>query len=144
MNIGDSVFLKNRVSGVVIDKYPDGRLSIEQEGPTYDKTRKIGFINGLSTSERDEFFRVMNEIKSIKDPMTRYENLAAKIEGIKQRNWELEQGRPLLQTEQEYDESLRQEQVNCKIIKYLQAELNHIGSCNNIVPRIYTADPRSL
>ena len=144
MNIGDSVFLKNRVSGVVIDKYPDGRLSIEQEGPTYDRTRKIGFINGLSVSEREEFFRVMNEIKNIKDPMTRYESLADKIEGIKQKNLELELGRSLMETEQEYNDSLKQEQANSKIIKYLQAELNHIGSSNNIVPRIYTADPRSL
>ncbi len=150
MNIGDSVFLKNRVSGVVIDKYPDGRVSIEQEGPTYDKTRKIGFINGLNPSERDEFFRVMNEIKSIEDPKGRYERLAGRIEELKERNYQLENGIGVEGVGNDSEHTPDTETIatkiktNTKIIKYLQAELNHLASCKNIVPKIYTAEPRSL
>ena len=150
MNIGDSVFLKNRVSGVVIDKYPDGRVSIEQEGPTYDKTRRIGFINGLSPGERNEFFTVMNEIKSIEDPIGRYERLAGRIEELKEKNYQLENGIGVeadqTDTQHTQDPQVVAEKIktNTRIIKYLQAELNHLASCKNIVPRIYTAEPRSL
>ena len=143
-NIGDSVFLKNRDYGVIIDKYPDKSVKIEHEGPAFERTRRIGFINGLDLQERSEFYHIMEQIKGLTDARDRYEALSAKIEELKRINNFLHTQRNASEASEDTARSLQIEKNLTNLIKYLKAELFHIGASENISPRVYTVDKDSL
>lgn len=82
--VGDTIFNRSGDPGVVIAKNElNGDLDVQNKGEVFEKTRKIGFINGLPVEERKEFESVMVDIRKDPKPHARVEALTEKIEELK-------------------------------------------------------------
>ena len=114
---GDIVFNPKGKPGVVLDRdQVTRRLKVENQGEKYQKARKYGFINGLSGQDREQFYRIMDEIKSHEDPRTRVTEMAGKIQ------------------------ELEKDPRNLSLVKYLKAEQAHTMFMKRIEPQTYSLD----
>lgn len=117
INRGDIVFNSSGKPGVVLDRDKLTRkLQVENQGEQYQKTRKHGFINGLTSQDREQFYQIMDKIKSHEDPRERVSVMAVKIH------------------------ELEQDPRNLSLVRYLKAEQAHTMFSKRIEPRVYSLD----
>ncbi len=115
--VGDSFFNRDGYPGVILGREQKTEaLIVEKEGPNFDKTRKLGYINGLSPQERGEFESIITEMRERQDPRERVSWLHDKIDTMKMDP---------------------KQQV---LTRYLEGEMAHIMNSEGISPRVYTID----
>jgi hypothetical protein len=115
--IGDSVFVRNGAPGVVVNRDAAGvRVDIQQHGPQLEETQKRGYINGLNPVERSEFNQVIDQMRAIKDPKQRVQEMRGVIE------------------------ELRKDPQKGVLTKYLESELIHTMISYNIKATEYVTD----
>ncbi len=115
--VGDSYFNRDGYPGVVLGRDPRSQaLIVEKQGPEYEKTRKVGYINGLEPEQRAEFEAIINEMRTQPGTRERLGFIHQKIEGLK------------------YDPT---KQV---LVRYLEGEMSHLMYSAGISPRVYTID----
>ncbi len=117
LKVGDTFFSREGRPGVVFgrDQKTD-RLMVEQEGERYEKSRRYGFINGLSPTERQEFEAIIDETRGAPNAKDRMIRLQGKIEEL---------------------------QVDPKkqvLSRYLEGELSHLMYSESIHPQVYKVD----
>ena len=119
--IGDTVFDRAGHPGVVVARNPKNEsLTVQRKGEKLEKTRRIGFINGLEPKDRKTFDSLITEIKKEKDPRNRVIKLQAKVD------------------------ELKLDPRNHVVTRYLEAELAHIMNTEKINPREYTVPQESI
>ncbi len=119
--IGDSYFNRDGYPGVILarDQKTD-QLIVEKDGPNFNKTRNIGYINGLSPQERGEFESIITKVREEKDPRERVAMLQVLVEQL--------QNDPKKQV----------------LTRYLEGEMSHIMNSEGISPRIFKIDETKL
>ena len=121
LTIGDTIFAANGKPGVVTEKDPkSGRLTVEKEGDTFEKQRRLGYVNGLPAERRGEFNQILSEVRDESDPRKQIALLTQKIE------------------------ELRVDPRNHILAKYLESEMAHIMNTEGIQPRTYTVPADSV
>ncbi|MFW7377614.1 MAG: hypothetical protein ACOH5I_02245 [Oligoflexus sp.] len=114
---GDLIFSRNGQPGMVMDRKPvDQSLIVQQHGEDYEKSRKYGYVNGLSPAERQDYQVAIDEARKESSPNLRVESLRKKI------------------TDLQFDPS---RQV---LKRYLEAEMAHIINSENIRVDQYEVD----
>ncbi len=119
--IGDSYFNRDGYPGVILarDQKTD-QLIVEKDGPNFNKTRNIGYINGLSPQERGEFESIITKVREEKDPRER----VAMLQGVV--------------------EQLQNDPKKQVLSRYLEGEMSHIMNSEGISPRIFKIDETKL
>ncbi len=119
--VGDSYFNRDGYPGVILDRdQKTDQLIVEKDGPNFNKTRNIGYINGLSPQERGEFESIITKVREEKDPRER----VAMLQGV---------------VEQLQDDPKKQ-----VLTRYLEGEMSHIMNSEGISPRIFKIDETKL
>ncbi len=119
--IGDSYFNRDGYPGVILARdQKTEQLIVEKDGPSFNKTRNIGYINGLSPQERGEFESIITKVREEKDPRER----VAMLQGV---------------VEQLQDDPKKQ-----VLTRYLEGEMSHIMNSEGISPRIFKIDETKL
>jgi hypothetical protein len=112
---GDTVFNARGKPAVVLDRNGiTGELKVEGQGPTFENTRKHGFINGMSVEDRASFNKIVGDIAKIEDPTTRVREYAKHID------------------------LLKDDPKNRFLVKYLTAEQAHLMYSENITQGTYS------
>lgn len=114
--VGDTVFDQMGRPGVMTGRDEQSQLIVERQGETYEKARRRGFINGLTTDQRTKFNEVMDKVLEAKDPKERVNQLTNKLE------------------------ELKVDPRNHIVTRYLQGEFTHIMNTEGIHPRTYKVD----
>lgn len=118
---GDVVFGSGGVPGVVQKRDSlTGKLTVENQGPEYQATRKYGFINGLPDQERIKFREIIDRVREMDDPAMRVAELSVQID------------------------DLAKDPRNQRLVRYLESEKAHIMFSEAISPRSYTLDEAKL
>lgn len=113
-NVGDMIFTRNGQPGIVTSRNPEtAELVVQTKGEDLEKTKRRGYINGLTVEERDQFNKVIDEVKALEKPEERIMQLRAKIE--------------------ETAADPRQRVLN----RYLSAEMAHLMNTYRFEPREY-------
>ncbi len=119
--IGDSYFNRDGYPGVILARdQKTEQLIVEKDGPSFNKTRNIGYINGLSPQERGEFESIITKVREEKDPRERVAMLQVLVEQL--------QNDPKKQV----------------LTRYLEGEMSHIMNSEGISPRIFKIDETKL
>lgn len=117
LKVGDTYFNRDGYVGVVKDRDPkNGTLIIEREGEDFEKTRALGYINGLKPEERKEFQEIVTTMREKKDAMERVNWLQGKIE------------------------NLQEDPKRQVLTRYLESEMAHVMNSAGINPRRYRID----
>jgi hypothetical protein len=120
-SIGDTVFSRGGIPGVVTKREADGiGVTITQKGPIVDDTQKRGYINGLNQAERAEFNAVVDRVRAISDPKQRVMELTQIIESVKA------------------------DPHKIVVAKYLESELAHTMISYKIEPKEYVTEDQKL
>ncbi len=121
VNPGDTVYDAKGRPGVVVKTDPlTGQIEAEKSGEQFEKTRRLGFINGLNPSDRNAFREVMTEMRAIKDPEKRIAAFSQKL------------------AEVEADPS------KLHLARYLRAERSHLMFSSGVYPKSFTVDDSNL
>lgn len=119
--LGDIVFSRNGKPGVVLDRNAvDQSLVVQEEGEEYENSRKYGYINGLSPSERRDYQVIIDEARQHKSADLRVETLRKKIEEMK------------------FDPSKH------VLRRYLESEMGHIINSEGVKVETYTVEESKL
>ncbi len=119
--VGDSYFNRDGYPGVILDRdQKTDQLIVEKDGPNFNKTRNIGYINGLSPQERGEFESIITKVRENKDPRER----VAMLQGVV--------------------EQLQNDPKKQVLSRYLEGEMSHIMNSEGISPRIFKIDETKL
>lgn len=112
--VGDSYFNRDGRPGVVASRDPETQaLEIEREGPTFEKTRAAGYINGLKEDERSDFQSILLAMREKPEVADRVTWLQSQIDVLKQ------------------------DPRRHVLTRYLESELSHIMNSEGIYPRTY-------
>lgn len=115
--VGDTTFNAQGRPGIVTERNPlTKEIKVSQEQALVAKNQRHGYINGLSTEQREAFNKVMDNVREEPDPLKRVEELQARIK--------------------ELDDDPR----NFVVSRYLSSEVAHIMSMANITPKTYTVE----
>lgn len=118
---GDTVFGAEGRPGIVQGRdVATGLLETERQGPTYERTRRIGYVNGLRPGEREVFNTVVEKLRSEPEAEKR------------------------LQTLGEIIQDLSKDPHNIQLVRYLEAEKAHLMYSEGISPRVYTIDESKI
>ncbi len=121
LKVGDSYFNRDGYPGVILGRDPKSQaLQVEKEGPNFEKTRRFGYINGLSPQERGEFEGIINEMREQESPAERM-------------SW----------IHQQLD-TMRQDPKKQVLTRYLEGEMAHIMNTEGISPRVYSIDENKV
>lgn len=91
-------------------------LQVDNQGPAYQDTRKLGFVNGMKPLEREAFTKIMKDVKESESFAERIEMLTVAID------------------------ELNKDPTNLQLVRYLESEKAHLMFSSGITPRIYTVD----
>jgi hypothetical protein len=114
LSVGDTIFSGKGQPGVITKKdVESGELTIEREGENLEKTRRMGFINGIPAARRAEFNKIITEVRAEKESQKQIQMLTKKIE------------------------ELKVDPRNFVLTKYLESEMAHIMNTEGIHPKEY-------
>ena len=81
--VGDASFTRDGRASVVVSRdKAQGSVEVEKEGERFNKTRRIGYINGLNKQDRTDFNEVVKEVREQETPKDRLEYLQKTIADI--------------------------------------------------------------
>ena len=81
--VGDASFTRDGRASVVVSRdKAQGSVEVEKEGERFNKTRRIGYINGLNRQDRTDFNEVVKEVREQETPKDRLEYLQKTIADI--------------------------------------------------------------
>lgn len=117
LKVGDTYFNRDGYVGIVKERDPkNGSLVVEREGEAFEKTRAIGYINGLQPEERQEFQRIVSTMREKKDALERVNWLQGQIE------------------------TMQEDPKKHVLTRYLESEMSHVMNSAGINPRSYRID----
>ncbi len=117
LKVGDSYFNRDGHPGVVKGRDPkSAALEIETEGEEFEKTRAIGYINGLKPAERQEFQSIIKTMREKTGAAERVSWLQGQIE------------------------TLQEDPKRHVLTRYLESEMSHVMNSAGINPRSYRID----
>lgn len=121
MTIGDTVFNTQGKPGVIKAKDTvNGQLQVENQGPQFEKQRRLGYINGVPAERREEFNQIVTAVRAESDPEKQVAIIMQKVN------------------------ELRTDPKNYLLAKYLQSEAAHIMNTSGVQPREYTIGQDSV
>ena len=118
---GDIVYGPGGKPGIVQKRDSlTGKLTVENQGPEYQKARKYGFINGLPGPERAQYQAIIDKVREHEDPKMRISALSTQID------------------------ELKDDPRNHRLVRYLESEMAHIMFSEEISPRTYKLDEEKI
>lgn len=82
--IGDRVFTRDGRPALVVGRNENTEsLVLEEHGEKFEKTRKYGYINGLSPEERKDYKTVIDEARKHESADMRVQVLQQRIEAMR-------------------------------------------------------------
>lgn len=115
--IGDTVFSQSGKPGVIVGRTEDQqRIKVEREGERFEKTRKHGYINGLSGEEKSRYESIVSEVQEI-------EGAKDKVSALKG-----------------HLDELKTNPKNMRLAKYVEADLAHTMISHGLHPKVYESD----
>lgn len=118
--VGDTVFNAQGQPALVVDREPVTENLTLERGDQYDRSRRYGFINGISPDLRPTYQAVMDRIRETRDPRDRVQLLSEEIG------------------------KLADDPKSRQLKKYLNAEMVHIMNSENVQPRIYQLPEQAI
>ena len=119
--IGDASFTRDGRPSVVTNRNRDtGIVTVEKRGENFEKTRRVGYINGLNKDQRENFNEVVKEVREKDTPRERLNLLQEKINEVKD------------------------DPKKVTLKRYLESELTYLMNSTGVKPKDYKIDADQL
>ncbi|MCX6131258.1 MAG: hypothetical protein NTX25_19635 [Proteobacteria bacterium] len=117
LKVGDSFFNREGYPGFITGRdKASSALIVEKEGENFERSRRLGYVNGLNPQEREKYDSIMSEMRKRPEAVDRVNWLHDKLD------------------------TLSQDPKQQVLTRYLEGEMAHIMNSEGISPRSYTLD----
>ena len=119
--VGDSSFTRDGRPSVVTNRdRAQGTVKVEKHGEKFDKTRRVGYINGLNKDQRESYNSVVKEVREKETPKERLDLLQKKVAEIKD------------------------DPKKITLKRYLEGEITYLMNSTGVKPKDYSIETDQL
>jgi Cys-tRNA synthase (O-phospho-L-seryl-tRNA:Cys-tRNA synthase) len=115
--VGDTLFLQNASPATVVG-HDDLKSTVkyDRDYEAFKVSTRNGLVNGMAPETREEFNKILDEVKDGKTSEERVDAIRTKIE------------------------ELKADPKNHNLIQYLDGEVRHLMNVKNVQPRFFTTE----